>query len=98
MPRSVPRLLLATYLAIAAAPLVATPRPRTAVPEVRRASQPAPAASGGVWQHLTALWGAIGCGIDPDGLKCSPSTSGTPPTAATPTTSGDIGAIIDPDG
>jgi hypothetical protein len=98
MPRTVPRLVLATYLATAAVPLVAAPRPRTVVPQVRGTSRITPAVPAGVWRRFTALWSAIGCGIDPNGVKCSPSTNGTPPTAVTPTTSGEIGAIIDPDG
>src|SRR5436305_3816237 len=99
MPRSLPRLLLATYLAAAAAaPLVAAPHPRTVVAQVQRASRMAPTVPAGVWRRFTAVWSAIGCGVDPNGVKCSPSTSGTPSTATTPTTSGDIGAIIDPNG
>jgi hypothetical protein len=48
----------------------------------------APAALvGQLWSQLTALWGDIGCILDPDG-RCRDSA----------TSQGDIGCGIDPDG
>lgn len=30
-----------------------------------------------LWQHLTALWGAEGCGLDPNGAHCSATSTGS---------------------
>jgi hypothetical protein len=32
---------------------------------------------GRVWQRLTVLWAAAGCGLDPDGARCAASSGGT---------------------
>jgi hypothetical protein len=69
-------LLLALCLVIGS-PLLGAP---SAAKEVQRAphhTQTAPADDrlSRFWQHLTALWGAEGCGLDPDGARCAKATS-----------------------
>jgi len=52
---------------------------------------------GRFWHHLTALWGAAGCGGDPDGVKCSAAATQPPgQTAILPPAPAGCGA--DPSG
>ena|SRR5436305_10951048 len=50
--------------------------------------------AGRVWHRLTALWGAAGCILDPDGARCAASSGGAlvaqPPAPE--------GCILDPNG
>lgn len=80
-------------------PLLGSPKsPRKEAPRARVQTAGLAELAGGVWQHLTTLWGTAGCIIDPDGRRCvvSPTspTGGTlvaqPPAPA--------GCIIDPNG
>lgn len=48
------------------------------------------------WQHLTALWGAAGCGADPDGVKCAASPAGGNVVAVQPPAP--EGCAADPNG
>lgn len=100
MPRlSSPRLLLTAWLALAGSPLLAATTPQAVA---QRAAGPAqtvmasPSSLSQLWHHLTTLWAAIGCGLDPNGVKCA--SSGAPPAAVTATTPADIGCGIDPNG
>jgi len=100
MSRHSSRFFLTLVLAIAASPLLAAPSPRTATPRAPVAVQAMAPSSvrpfAQLWRHLTSLWGALGCGIDPNGIKCASST--TQPTTITATTPTDLGCGLDPDG
>jgi hypothetical protein len=70
---------LALFLCLALeSPLLAAPGVRKGA---KRAPAPVPTAAapyslGQLWHHLTALWGAEGCGADPSGARCAASSSG----------------------
>ncbi len=89
MPRHLSRTLsLALVLTVGCVPLLAAPG-RTA----RAATPPAPAgAAQQLWNGLVALWNAVGCVIDPDGIsRCAAVASGS--TAPLPE-----GCMGDPNG
>ena len=91
----------AAWLAISAAPLLAAQSPRVVAPSVPRSSQASVASAAPVaqfWDHLTRLWAAVGCGLDPNGAKCATDPAGTSPTAVIPTTPSDLGCGLDPNG
>jgi hypothetical protein len=71
-----PFVVLTLTLALTGTSLAASASPRA--PQ-RAPDWEAPAVSrllSGLWQHLTALWGAAGCGADPSGVKCQAGTNG----------------------
>jgi hypothetical protein len=71
MPRHLSPIVLALCLALAGSPLAAAGH-RTAGPLPRLVKVAAPAEMlGRFWGHLGAAWGAVGCGLDPDGAHCS---------------------------
>jgi hypothetical protein len=49
-----------------------------------------------LWQHLTALWGAEGCGLDPDGARCAKTTTSTGSVVVQQPSP--EGCILDPNG
>jgi len=94
-----PRLshLVLTLCLAATSPLLAAPVPQVLTPKVPapvRTTAP-PDLLGRLWQHLTAVWGAEGCGMDPNGAKCSARTIMVPLIAVVPA---DAGCGMDPDG
>lgn len=100
MSRHLSPILLLLCLAIAGSPLSATPGgPRKELPRAPVLSRSAAPADlvGRLWHHLTALWGAEGCGIDPNGARCA--TSATPPAGpSTVLPPAPAGCGIDPSG
>lgn len=90
MAHNRPVLVLTLTLSLAGA-LTAAASPRASQPEPDRAAPPVSRLLNDLWQHLTALWGAAGCGIDPSGVKCQAGTNG----ALRP---GDEGCGADPSG
>ena len=98
MSRNSSRLVLTGWLVIVGSPLLGAPNPRAAAPRAPsvQATVTSPGSLSQFWQHLTSLWAAIGCGADPNGVKCASDT--TPPAAVTATTPANIGCGADPDG
>jgi len=94
MPRHRSFLVVVLCLALGS-PLLASTAPRKAMRGAPVPSQALSGQLGRLWQRLTALWGAEGCGIDPNGKPlCAPAPTGS--TAVTPLVPEGCG--IDPDG
>jgi len=98
MPSQLSRIALALCLASAGSSLLASQAPHT-----RPGRVPAPAPQtepagplGWLWNQLITVWDAAGCGLDPDGVKCSSSLA--PGGYATAVPPAPAGCGIDPDG
>jgi hypothetical protein len=98
MPRHSSRLVLIVGLTIAASPLLATPRHPTVTPRAPLVEQAPGQPLAGLWQHLTRLWGALGCGLDPNGVRCAADNTATLLPTITASTPADLGCGADPDG
>jgi hypothetical protein len=91
-------LLLALCLVIGSPLLGAQSGTRKEVSRAPHRTQSAPAGDrlSRFWQHLTSLWGAEGCGADPNGAKCAATPAGGNVVAVQPPVP--AGCILDPNG
>jgi hypothetical protein len=98
MPPYCSHIALILCLASAGQPLLASPTlpatPRRAPAQVRQTAPASPL--GWLWNHLTTVWAAAGCGIDPSGVACASSLAPSGHTMAVPPAPAGCG--IDPDG